>query len=349
MAHTAEARQKLREICRVAARVFYEKGYDGASMQDIAQAVGLTKAGLYHHVSSKDMLLFEIMNYGMDILDEEVLAKVKDIQDPREKLRRTILGHIDLVVRARDMEITVILHENRSLKGELAQTDQCAQKSLHRVSRGTDRKGAGAVRHGAKALSPYRRLRCAGDDQLALPVVPSGRACQGRGNLHRLHGLLLPRIAGRCMKPSLPWGRGWIAPAILPAGAIRVRGSSMPNPTVAFQGERGSFSEEAAYKLLGRRITVKPCETFGAIFESVVSGKTKYCLAPIENTLAGSVHENYDLLLSNDLHIIGEVNLRIVHNLIAPTGHGAQGHYPGLLSPRGLSSMRRVLQASSED
>ena len=119
MARTPEARQKLREICRVAARVFYEKGYDGASMQDIAEAVGLTKAGLYHHVSSKDLLLFEIMNYGMDILDESVLAKVKDIQDPREKLRQTILGHIDLVIRARDMEITVILHENRSLKGNM--------------------------------------------------------------------------------------------------------------------------------------------------------------------------------------------------------------------------------------
>jgi AcrR family transcriptional regulator len=119
MARSSEARQKLREICRVAARVFYEKGYDGASMQDIAAAVGLTKAGLYHHVSSKDMLLSEIMNYGMDILDEAVLARVKDIQDPREKLRQTIIGHIDLVVRARDMEITVILHENRSLKGPL--------------------------------------------------------------------------------------------------------------------------------------------------------------------------------------------------------------------------------------
>ena len=94
----------------------------------------------------------------------------------------------------------------------------------------------------------------------------------------------------------------------------------MANPTIAFQGERGSFSEEAAYKLLGRRIAVKPCETFGAIFDSVVSGKTKYCLAPIENTLAGSVYENYDLLLSNDLHIVGEVSLRIVHNLIAPPG-----------------------------
>ena len=101
--------------------MFYEKGYDGASMQDIAEAVGLTKAGLYHHVSSKDMLLFEIMNYGMDILEEFVLAKVKDIADPREKLRQTIIGHIDLVARARDMEITVILHENRSLKGSLRQ------------------------------------------------------------------------------------------------------------------------------------------------------------------------------------------------------------------------------------
>jgi AcrR family transcriptional regulator len=119
MTTTTDGKGKLREICRIAARVFYEKGYDGASMQDIAKAVGLTKAGLYHHVGSKDRLLYEIMNYGMDILDEMVLQKVKDIQDPREKLRQTIIGHIDLIVRARDQEITVILHENRSLKGAL--------------------------------------------------------------------------------------------------------------------------------------------------------------------------------------------------------------------------------------
>ena len=90
--------------------------------------------------------------------------------------------------------------------------------------------------------------------------------------------------------------------------------------SLAFQGERGSFSEEAAYKLLGRKIRVRPCETFSAIFESVTKGQTRYCLAPIENTLAGSVYENYDLLLKNDLHIVGEVNLRIVHNLIAFPG-----------------------------
>jgi AcrR family transcriptional regulator len=119
MAHTDATKQKLREICRIAARVFYEKGYDGASMQEIASAVGLTKAGLYHHIGSKDHLLYEIMNYGMDILQEAVLDKIKNIADPREKLRQTIIGHIDLIVRARDLEITVILHENRSLKGAL--------------------------------------------------------------------------------------------------------------------------------------------------------------------------------------------------------------------------------------
>lgn len=119
MPQAAENKQKLREICRIAARVFYAKSYDGASMQDIAEAVGLTKAGLYHHVGSKDRLLYEIQNYGMDILDETVLAPIRDIADPHEKLRQTIMGHIDLIVRARDQEITVILHENRSLSGPL--------------------------------------------------------------------------------------------------------------------------------------------------------------------------------------------------------------------------------------
>ena len=89
---------------------------------------------------------------------------------------------------------------------------------------------------------------------------------------------------------------------------------------VAFQGERGSFSEEAAYKLMGRRIRPVPCETFSATFQSVARGAAKFCLVPIENTLAGSVYENYDLLLKNHLHIVAEVNLRVVHNLIAFPG-----------------------------
>lgn len=94
----------------------------------------------------------------------------------------------------------------------------------------------------------------------------------------------------------------------------------MNKKTIAFQGERGAFSEEAAYKLLGRNIQVLPCPTFEALFASVAKGSASRCLAPIENTLAGSVYENYDLLLKNDLHIVAEAKLRIVHNLIAFPG-----------------------------
>ena len=94
----------------------------------------------------------------------------------------------------------------------------------------------------------------------------------------------------------------------------------MATSLIAFQGERGSFSEEAAYKLLGRGIRVLPCETFTATFESVTKGRANHCLVPIENTLAGSVYENFDLLLANNLHIVSEVSLRIVHNLIALPG-----------------------------
>ncbi len=132
MAQATDAKQRRREICRTAARIFYEKGFDGASMQDIAKAVGLTKAGLYHHIGSKDRLLYEIMNYGMDILKETVLDKVGSIGDPREKLRQTIIGHIDLIVRARDLELTVILHENRSLKGALEKKINARKKQYIR-------------------------------------------------------------------------------------------------------------------------------------------------------------------------------------------------------------------------
>ncbi len=98
------------------------------------------------------------------------------------------------------------------------------------------------------------------------------------------------------------------------------RQEKMQDPVVAIQGERGAFSEEAAYTLLGKNVKVLPRETFLAIFEAVAKGRAKYCLAPVENTLAGSVYENYDLLVAHRLHIIAEVNLRIVHNLIAFPG-----------------------------
>src|SRR5262245_3026118 len=92
------------------------------------------------------------------------------------------------------------------------------------------------------------------------------------------------------------------------------------NPRVAFQGEPGAFSGEAARKLLGHDVELVPCETFEKMFAAVESGSSDYCLAPIENSLFGSVHQNYDLLLKHNLRIVGETSLRIIHNLIAAPG-----------------------------
>lgn len=87
---------------------------------------------------------------------------------------------------------------------------------------------------------------------------------------------------------------------------------------VAYQGERGAFSEEAARKLLGMRIDVLPCMRFEDVFQRLKAGKVQAAVIPIENTLHGSVHENYDHLLHYELPIAGETSVRIIHNLIAP-------------------------------
>jgi len=93
------------------------------------------------------------------------------------------------------------------------------------------------------------------------------------------------------------------------------------NTRIAFQGERGAFSEEAAIELLGGGIELVPRPTFERLFEAIDQGAADYILAPIENSLAGSVHRSYDLLVeSRDLHIIGEVIIPIVHNLIGAKG-----------------------------
>jgi len=101
-----------------AARVICERGYDGASIQEIAQACGLTKAGLYHHIRSKEHLLHEIMNYGMDLFEEQVLREVMPIADPVERLRECMARNVRLVTRGWSKEITVILHEHATLRGE---------------------------------------------------------------------------------------------------------------------------------------------------------------------------------------------------------------------------------------
>lgn len=91
-------------------------------------------------------------------------------------------------------------------------------------------------------------------------------------------------------------------------------------PRIAFQGERGAYSEEAALLLFGPQIELVPRPTFAALFTAVEEGAADRLLVPIENSIAGSIHQCYDLLLSSSLAVTAEVIVPIAHCLIGPPG-----------------------------
>jgi len=89
---SAPSNERLAEIYRTAAQIILRKGYDATSINDIANALGMTKAGLYHYINGKKELLFDIMNFGLDELDEEVATPAASIPDSVERLRFIIRG-----------------------------------------------------------------------------------------------------------------------------------------------------------------------------------------------------------------------------------------------------------------
>jgi 3-deoxy-7-phosphoheptulonate synthase len=108
------------------------------------------------------------------------------------------------------------------------------------------------------------------------------------------------------------------------------RKNGSPRQRAAFMGRIGTFSHKAALQYFGDAADAVPLPTFQSIFEAVKDGSVDYGIVPLENSLSGSIHENYDLLQAYDLRIIGEVKIRIMHSLLAKPGTE-------------LSSIRRVL------
>ena len=95
--------------------------------------------------------------------------------------------------------------------------------------------------------------------------------------------------------------------------------------TVAIQGTAGSFSHKAALALIGAETQIVPCRSFEDLFQTVADGAAARGVVPIENSLAGSVHRNYDLLSEHSLHIVGETLVRVQLCLIAPRGTTLSG------------------------
>lgn len=109
--------KRLRSILEKAARLIYQQGFEATSMAEIAAACGLTKAGLYHHIATKESLLLAIMSYGMDLFEEQVLNPAMEIEDPLARLRETMARNVALVTEGSSKEVTIILHEHQTLTG----------------------------------------------------------------------------------------------------------------------------------------------------------------------------------------------------------------------------------------
>lgn len=114
-------------------------------------------------------------------------------------------------------------------------------------------------------------------------------------------------------------------------------------PTVAIQGELGSFSHVAALKGLGEDAQVFQCRTFRDAFEAVSRGDARYAVLPIENSLVGSIHDNYDLLAEYRLPIVGETEVRVSLSLLARPGTRLQGVRRVHSHPVALSQCREFL------
>ncbi|MBN2552631.1 MAG: 3-deoxy-7-phosphoheptulonate synthase [Spirochaetales bacterium] len=113
---------------------------------------------------------------------------------------------------------------------------------------------------------------------------------------------------------------------------------------VAFQGEPGAFSENALQRYFPENVGTLPLEHFRDVFDSVLTGKSHYGIIPIENTLTGSIHQNYDLLLQYpDVRIVGEKTIRIIHNLIGLPGATIEDIRRVYSHPQGLSQCARFL------
>ena len=116
---------------------------------------------------------------------------------------------------------------------------------------------------------------------------------------------------------------------------------------VAFQGIRGAYSEMALHEHFGKAVETVGCDSFDEVFEMVNSNAVTYGFIPVENTIAGTVVENYDLLFANDLFVIAEAYLPVRHTLLARKGARLDGIREAFSHPHALKQCKAYLKSQN--
>ena len=128
--------KRASHIYRVAAEIMCQKGYEATSMNDIAEAAGLTKAGIYHYIRGKEDLLFEIMNYAMDVVDQGIIAHASQVEDAEERLRAIIERHSRSVLEGVGA-LTIVLDEITALTPAHRRAITARKRAYFEFIRGT--------------------------------------------------------------------------------------------------------------------------------------------------------------------------------------------------------------------
>jgi TetR/AcrR family transcriptional regulator, cholesterol catabolism regulator len=111
---TQKSLDRAQEIYLLAAQLFVERGVESTSLSDIANALNITKAGLYYYFESKQDLLYRIVELGLDNVKAEVLDPAREIKDPEERLKFIILNHARLAAEG-NHAVIIVSHEMNSL------------------------------------------------------------------------------------------------------------------------------------------------------------------------------------------------------------------------------------------
>jgi AcrR family transcriptional regulator len=127
--------RRLGEILAHATEVFYNKGYEGASMRDLSRASSMSLAGLYYYFESKEKLLYLIQKHTFSTITEQLQARLREVSDPEERVRVFIRNHLEYFL-ANLKAMKVLSHEDEALAGSLGAEIAGMKRDYYRLIRG---------------------------------------------------------------------------------------------------------------------------------------------------------------------------------------------------------------------
>jgi len=130
-----DSARKLQHILRTAARVFYDRGFEGASIRDISRASGVSLSGLYYYFESKQQLLYLIQKHTFSSVVEQLEGRLAGITDPNERLRVLIHNHLDYFLE-HPVEMKVLSHEDEALEEPFKKEVAAIKRRYYEIARG---------------------------------------------------------------------------------------------------------------------------------------------------------------------------------------------------------------------